>query len=78
MLSARRLSTDIGTPYFFNFYAVIDTNENLVHDGFVIPMRLVISHSQHLPRLYVTVPADLYYSLIQLLFRFLKPLLHAR
>lgn len=78
MSSARRLSTDVGSTYFFDFYAVIDTNEDLVHDGFVIPMRLVISHSQHLPRLYVTVPADLYYSLIQLLFRFLKPWLRAR
>lgn len=68
----------IGTAHFFNFYTVIDADEDLVHDGFVVPVRLVVPHSQHFPRLYLTVPADLYYPLIQLLFGFLKSLLHAR
>lgn len=58
--------------------AVCDALDDVVHDGLVVPVRLVVPEAHHAPVLVLRVPMDLDHAVVELLVRVLHPAFRAR
>lgn len=67
------MSFPFQNTYRFNFHAVLYTLQNLLHDRFVVGIRLVVPYAHHPPGIAIGIPADLDDPIVVLFPRLLHP-----